>query len=88
MKYDRHAAHIYDVYLPRRVKHFDEGHGSFHDFAVSFASNVSPPSSVRPFLASVSRKKHFRLRYERVAKIIRNIFRNQYKLSRIFLHFI
>lgn len=30
--------HTHDIYLPYRVKHFDENHSSFRDHAVSFAS--------------------------------------------------
>lgn len=72
MKYDRYAAHIYDVRLPRRVKHFDEGHGSFHDLAVSFASNDAfPPPYPRahPPATLLRRWEHFdRLQYECVAR--------------------
>lgn len=71
MKYDRHAAHIYDVHLLRRVKHFDEGHGSFHDLTVSFASNdaLLPPSILScTSFTLVLRKKHFLLCHQHVAK--------------------
>lgn len=76
------AAHIYDVRLPRRVKHFDEGHGSFHDLAVSFASSDAfpprsflrvppPPPSPPRFLRS--RQEHFdRLQYECVSRELRD----------------
>lgn len=72
MKYDQHAAYIYDVHLPRRVKHFDDGHGSFHDLAVLFASNDAFPSpflplSSPPFLAAILRREE----HECIAKDVR-----------------